>query len=265
MPDYISLLKALPLGFAAGIFSGAFGVGGGVLSTPLLIMLLGMDPHVAVGTTLAMIIPTAVSGAFTYAKQHLFSTKLAIASGAPAFVCTLASSYLEKDVSGSVLILCLAFLMFSVGLDFTTGLLQKLKKTGEQFDVAPTLTRAEVGRATIIGGIAGFLSGFLGVGGGFILIPLYCYLFHTPIKVAFGTSLLVVAAVAVPGAIVHGMFGQVDLAIAGALLVGSIPGARVGSHFSAKANDDHLRITFGVILIALSLLFAFPHLKDLFK
>jgi uncharacterized membrane protein YfcA len=264
VPDYISLLKVLPLGFAAGIFSGAFGVGGGVLSTPLLIMFMGMEPHVAVGTTLTMIIPTAVSGAFAYAKKKLYSTQLAIASGAPAVVCTVVSSLLEKDISGAILIFCLAFLMFAVGIDFALGIGRKLRKTDEtiESDQAPKLTRAEVGCATIIGGIAGFLSGFLGIGGGFILIPLYCYLFRTPIKVAFGTSLLVVATVSLPGAIIHAVNNHVDFLAAVALLGGSIPGAKIGSHFSTKANDDHLRVTFGVILVLLSLLFVFPHMKE---
>lgn len=264
VPDYISLLKALPLGFAAGIFSGAFGVGGGVLSTPLLIMFMGIEPHVAVGTTLSMIIPTAVSGAFTYAKKNLYSTQLAVASGAPAILCTVASSFLEKDISGTVLIFCLSFLMFAVGLDFALGIGKKLRRSGESIDpeAKPKLTRAEIGRATIIGGIAGFLSGFLGIGGGFILIPLYCYLFHTPIKMAFGTSLLVVATVSLPGAIIHAYNQHVDFMVALALLFGSIPGAKIGSHFSTKANDDHLRITFGVILVVLSVLFLFPHLQE---
>ncbi len=283
VPDYISLLKALPLGLAAGAFSGAFGVGGGVLSTPLLIMVIGAEPHVAVGTTLSMIIPTAVSGAITYSKKKLFSKKLAIASGLPAVVCTVLSSYLERDISGTVVIFCLAFLMITVGIDFAAGIGLRLRRaaapdpdesestaaaaaesaaTGSE--PAPAeFTRSHVVHATIIGGIAGFLSGFLGIGGGFILIPLYCYLFHTPIKVAFGTSLLVVGAVALPGAIIHACYGHVDLPLALALLLGSVPGAKIGSHFSTKSKDDHLRITFGVILIVLAITFAAPHLPEL--
>lgn len=284
VPDYITLLKALPLGLAAGAFSGAFGVGGGVLSTPLLIMVIGAEPHVAVGTTLSMIIPTAVSGAITYTKKKLFSKKLAIASGLPAVVCTVLSSYLERDISGTVVIFCLAFLMITVGIDFATGIGLRLRHAaapdpdelvsddssasaaraaaGSEPDPAE-FTRSHVVHATIIGGIAGFLSGFLGIGGGFILIPLYCYLFHTPIKVAFGTSLLVVGAVALPGAIIHACYGHVDLPLALALLVGSVPGAKIGSHFSTKSKDDHLRITFGVILIILAITFAAPHLPEL--
>lgn len=256
------------------------------MSTPLLIMVIGAEPHVAVGTTLSMIIPTAVSGAITYSKKKLFSTKLAIASGLPAVVCTVFSSYLERDVSGTVVIFCLAFLMITVGIDFATGIGLRLRRSAapevgsDAADVADDpsdgtpgaippgpapseFTRSHVVHATIIGGIAGFLSGFLGIGGGFILIPLYCYLFHTPIKVAFGTSLLVVAAVALPGAIIHAFYGHVDLPIALALLLGSIPGARIGSHFSTKTKDDHLRITFGVILIILAITFVAPHLQDL--
>lgn len=282
MPDYISLLKVLPLGLAAGAFSGAFGVGGGVLSTPLLIMVIGTEPHVAVGTTLTMIIPTAVSGALNYSKKKLFSKKLAIASGLPAVICTVLSSYLERDVSGTVVIFCLAFLMITVGIDFATGIGLRLRRSAApdddddgDSDTGATgspeskgkdfsgFTRSHVVYATIIGGIAGFLSGFLGIGGGFILIPLYCYLFHTPIKVAFGTSLLVVAAVALPGAIIHACYGHVDLPIALALLLGAIPGARIGSHFATKTKDDHLRITFGVILIILAITFVAPHLQKL--
>lgn len=256
MPDLLELAKAIPLGVAAGLFSGAFGVGGGVISTPLLIMLLGVEPHVAVGTTLAMIIPTAVSGAYSYTQKNLFSLRLALATGAPAFLCTIASSYLERSVSGKILVYCLAALMFLVGIDFAAGIGKKLRKSGEEIAVVPHLTREELLRATIVGAFAGFLSGFLGIGGGFILIPLYCYLFRTPIKVAFGTSLLVVAAVSLPGAIIHSTFGHVDLPMTLALLVGSIPGAKIGSHYSTRAADDMLRVVFGVILIVLSILFA---------
>lgn len=254
------LIQAVAIGFAAGLLAGAFGIGGGILSTPLLRMMLGVTAHVSVGTTLAVIIPTAVSGAINYVKQKLVIKELAFYCGISAIFGTMIGSAATKFIEGQHLMLALAVLMVTVAMDFITGFGAKLKKKSEGVTEVALMDRRGKIVAVILGFMVGVLSGVLGVGGGFVMIPCFCYFFHTPIKVAFGTSLLVVAVVAVPGTIVHAFHEHVDWSIAFAMLFGSVPGAWIGSYFALKAKDQWLKLTFGCILLALAILFAYREL-----
>jgi uncharacterized protein len=256
-----TIIHAVAIGFAAGLLSGAFGIGGGILSTPLLRMFLDVTPHESVGTTLAVIIPTAVSGAVNYVKKKLVIKELAIYCGISAIFGTTLGSAATRFIEGQHLMIALAILMVIVGLDFITGFGAKLKKSSETNpEQVEVLDRGGRNTAIVLGFMVGIMSGVLGVGGGFVMIPAFCYFFHTPIKVAFGTSLLVVAVVAVPGTIVHAFHDHVEWGISLSMLFGSVPGAWIGSYFSLRAKDQWLKITFGCILLGLATLFAYREL-----
>lgn len=248
----------LPIGLLSGLLAGAFGIGGGIISVPLVKHLVGVSAHVAIGTTLAVILPTALMGAYTYLKSGKLIPSLAGICGVPAVLGTVFGSHHSHFIEGKNLMVALAVLMLLVGFDFVSGLGNRLKaKAGAEEDSSKfVLTPKAITTAVIIGIIVGLLSGLLGIGGGFIMVPAFCYLLQLPLKVAFGTSLVVIAVVALPGTIVHAMHQHVDLAIAAQMLAGSVPGAWLGSKFSLRTKDQTLRTTFGSILIVLAILFA---------
>ena len=96
-----------------------------------------------------------------------------------------------------------------------------------------------------------------------MLVPLLIYVFKSSIKAAFGTSLAVVAAVCIPGTLVHVIEGHVDHGLALSLVIGSVPGAWVGSLVSMRLKDALLRKAFGIFLIAVAGLFAFREIQEL--
>ncbi len=260
--DLIRIAQAVPVGLASGILSGAFGVGGGIISVPLTRHLLGIAPHVAVGSTLAVILPTACVGIYNYKKQGKLVVPLALSSGGTATIGSVIGSAGTKFLNGEQLMLILCGLMLLVGIDFASGLSSRVRKSADEkpreFDSSPR----SIAIACSTGLFIGALAGMVGVGGGFILVPLYCYAFGLPVKTAFGTSLLVVAMVAMPGTVVHYMEGHVDVELVGSLLLGSLPGAWIGSRVALRANERYLKIAFGAVLIVMALVFAYRELTD---
>jgi hypothetical protein len=104
----------------------------------------------------------------------------------------------------------------------------------------------------IIGFICGFFSGFLGLGGGILLIPSLNYIFKKDIRTSFGTSLAIVSVFTVPGTIIHSYLGHVDFLIAFFLAVGVIPGAYAGSKLALILPVRLLRFFFGLLLLTVA-------------
>lgn len=274
-PDLVAhVLKVVPIGFISGLLSGAFGIGGGIVSVPLVKGYVGVDAHIAIGCSLALILPTAIVGAFNYLKSGQLLFKLAIACAIPAAICTSVTSYGSKYLQGSTLMIALSALMALVGLDFATGMSNKMRykaapllepvdKPAETPALIPEfkMDAASLLKACIIGALVGALSGLLGVGGGFIMVPSFCYFLELPLKIAFGTSLIVVAIVAIPGTIVHALEGHVQLWIVLPMLIGSLPGAWLGSYISIKTRDSSLRSVFGITLLLMAIYFAYREMS----
>lgn len=264
--DFLYLGKAAVVGLIAGLLSGGFGIGGGMVATPMTRMWLGLDPYMAIGTSLVLVAPTAIAGAMRYVKEGIYSKFLSRTCLVPAFIGTILGSLVCRHVNGHLLMMIVALLVALSGLDFATGLvgriLDKFKKDGVK---VPSL--APVGRLTsvaaLVGLTTGFLSGLVGIGGGFILVPAFVYIFGASIKEAIGTSLLTVAAVAIPGAIVHGFQDHVNLGMAACMIVGSIPGARIGASISLRLKDSVLKRAFGIMLLVVSVIFAAKEIHSL--
>jgi len=260
--------EAVLIGFFVGILSGGLGVGGGILSTPLMRMFLAVDPHTAIGTSLAMIVPTAVSGALSYLRKGMVQVKLAVCLAVPAVVGTIAGSISTLYFHGGALMLLIAFLLAATGCDLLFGLGKRLQDRTRPADDSDN---ASVGDGTayplaqvwLVGLLCGYLSGLLGVGGGFLLVPALIYIFKSPIKAAFGTSLAVVALVCIPGTLVHVVEGHVYHWLAFSLVLGSVPGAWLGSVISMRLKDNWLKISFGVFVIAIAGISAFKEIMEM--
>lgn len=264
--DIFYLSKALAVGVTAGLLSGGFGIGGGIVATPMTRMLLGLDPYKAIGTALMLVAPTAIAGALRYVKEGVYSKFLARTCLVPAFIGTVVGSMICRHFNGHVLMMIVALLVGLSGIDFATGLvgriLDKFKRPDRPKGLPP------VGRftfvAALVGLLTGFLSGLVGIGGGFILVPAFVYIFGASIKEAIGTSLLTVAAVAVPGAVVHGFHDHINFFVALAMIAGSVPGARIGASISLRLKDSILRRAFGILLLVVAFVFALKEIHELF-
>jgi uncharacterized membrane protein YfcA len=264
------------VGLVAGVLSGMFGVGGGLVTTPAIRLLLGFPALIALGTPLPVILPTAVAGAASYARRGLADVRAGLIAGAVGSIGSLAGAWLTGLVGGSAIMVATAALILYVAVDMAIHAIrsgipepQDVAGAGEADPVeahapagvpatmvapdpsaAPTgaTTRLPLGPLAAIGLASGLYSGFLGLGGGFVIVPLLARWLKMPLKRAVGTSLVAVAVLAVPGTVAHYLLGHIDFALAGWLVLGTVPGALVGARITAAATERHVALGFAIVL-----------------
>jgi uncharacterized membrane protein YfcA len=259
-PGLVRDALTVAAGVGTGVLSGAFGVGGAVLSTPA-IRVLGASAAVAVGTTLPSIIPGAVSGTLQYQPPRLIDWSLVAVTVPAGVVAAVIGAELAHVLPGGghpLMIVTALLLLWSA-----VRLIQDRPDPAED---PPTAGRATSHRLLVTSGIgaaAGLLSGLLGIGGGVIMVPAFRGLVGLPIKRAIATSLVCVGCFAVPGTITHALNGGIDWAFALWLAVGAIPGARLGARLAIAAADHRLRVAFGAFLGGVSVIYAVGELVAL--
>lgn len=243
------------IGFASGAASGAFGIGGALLSTPGIRWALDAEPLIAVGTTLPVIIPTALTGVWTYMRGGFvdgrFATTAALAGGIFAVVGALATTLIRGEI---LLIATAALILF-----LSIRMLPSLPAAD-----APRFPHSAPLFATV-GAASGLMAGLLGVGGGVILVPVLAVMLRFPLKTALGTSLAVVSAQAVPGTIVHGLLGHIDWGIAAGLAIGVVPGAHIGSRWAVASSDKRLRVVVALAMGVLAVVFGATEVRSLLQ
>ncbi len=233
-------------GVAAGAFSGALGLGGALLATPLL-RFLGVPPYLALGTTVPAMLPTTLTGAWTYHRQGLVDTRSVARTGASAGVGAVAGALLTRQVNGHVLMFMTAGLLFFLALRSLPG--------REEPEVAPS-PRRSTGPLLALGLAAGFFAGLLGIGGGFLLVPAFIRLLRFPTKLALGTSLAVIAWIAIPNLVAQELVGNVNWKVALLLAIGMVPGARVGALLAIRSPERRLRGVVALVVVVLALVYA---------
>jgi uncharacterized membrane protein YfcA len=248
----VRILEFALAGLATGIFSGALGVGGALLATPL-IRFLGVAPYLAVGTTVPVMLPTAVTGAWTYHRAGLVDRRAALWTAASAAVAAVAGAWSTRAVDGHVLMLITALVLAIMAL-------RLLSDRAAEETVTP---RAPAPAYVALGIVAGFFSGLLGIGGGFLMVPAYIRFFRMPIKVALGTSLAVISLIVVPNLVAQHFVGNIDWVVAALLAIGVVPGARIGARLSIKARERRLRLVLVIAIFVVAVFYAFVELRAL--
>jgi uncharacterized membrane protein YfcA len=235
------------IGLVAGVLSGVFGVGGGILMTPGIQVLLGAPPIVALATPLPAILPTALTGALTYRRSGQIDVRAAALIVGSGLVAAAVGAWLTEYVDTTLLLIVTAILLGSQALTILRN--ADRSATGETREAAAPVLGA-------IGAAAGFVSGLLGIGGGLVIVPLLAGWLGMPLKRALGTSLLAIVALVIPGTIVHAVLGHIDGGIWLALTVGAVPGARLGARLALGAAERTLRTVVGVGLLLVALAYA---------
>lgn len=244
----------LAIGLVTGYLSGQFGIGGGIVTTPALRLLLGQPELIAVGTPLPVIIPTAAAGAASYLRRGLADTRVGVTLGLVGGAFSVAGAWAATRVGGSVVLLVTAALISYMAVDMALLALRTREDGPER------TAHAERSRSWLwlgaLGAATGVYSGFLGLGGGFVVVPALVRFFAFPAKRAVGTSLIAVTLLAIPGSITHYLMGNVDLGLAMALAVGVVPGALLGAKVTAMAKEKTVRVAFAALLLAVGLVLA---------
>lgn len=256
---YIGLIL---IGIFAGFASGLLGVGGGFLMVPLQFFLfssVGVDPSLAMmvslGTSLAIIIPTASSGAYQHQKKNKSIVKPAIRLAVFGIIGGFYGGLLANVVPSRILQIIFACLLFIVALDMLFG---------SRTDGEKALIDFNILSAAIVGFSIGIISGLLGVGGGVFLIPALCILFGFSLIQAIGTSSVFIALTAIGGLIsyiytgwsVNPMpysLGYVSLVNFVLIVLFSVPMATVGAKLVYKMPKERLKQIFSIILIYMAI------------
>lgn len=271
-------LVSLVVGLAVGVLAGLLGIGGGMLLVPAFKLGYAMDSLMCTATSLFTIIPTSVSGAISHIRNKTCLPKLGVAAGLGGaclsplgvWLATLSPDWAVMGAA-ALIIAYSSVTMFRKALKAPkvprgagAGAADAAAKEAAAEDRAAAIERAHAEAPTIgwreaaigaaIGLFAGLASGYVGVGGGFIMVPLMMSILHVPMKLTSGTSLIAVMILAVPGTATQALLGNINWIAGIAVACGSIPGATLGAKLIPKVPERQLRFLFAGFLVVAAVL-----------
>ncbi len=274
----VNALVIVLLGGGVGFLSGMFGVGGGFLTTPLLIF-YGIPPTVAAASAATQVTGASVSGALAHFERGGVDLRMGAVLIAGGLLGSLIGAGLFElltawgQIDTTINILYVVLLGSVGGLmareawgalrALQAGLPAPARKRRHHPMVANLPMRWRFYRSglyisplapLILGALVGILTMLLGVGGGFIMVPAMIFLLGMGAQVVVGTSLFQILFVTIATTMVHAMTtGAVDIVLAGLLLLGSVTGAQIGARFAQKVRPEYLRMALEIIVLLVEL------------
>ena len=272
-------LVSLVVGLAVGVLAGLLGIGGGMLLVPAFKLGYAMDSLMCTATSLFTIIPTSVSGAISHIRNKTCLPKLGVAAGLGGaclsplgvWLATLSPDWAVMGAA-ALIIAYSSVTMFrkalkapkvprgATGAEAADAAAKEAAAEDRAAAIerahaeAPTIGWREAGIGAAIGLFAGLASGYVGVGGGFIMVPLMMSILHIPMKLTSGTSLIAVMILAVPGTVTQALLGNINWIAGIAVACGSIPGATLGAKLIPKVPERQLRFLFAGFLVVAAVL-----------
>jgi len=244
-------------GGGIGMLMGFFGVGGSSVATPVL-AILGLPALGAVASPLPATIPAAALAGSSYLRSGDARSRAAARSLLGGVPGTLVGAFVSRWVDGQLLLIASGLVLILVGARI-------VRPIDAQSSEAGALRRTN--RPVLLAATAavGFLTGLLANGGGFLFVPLYVPVFGLHMRQAVGTSLIVVAVLAMPTLAIHWALGHVDWSVAGLFAAGVLPASAAGTVLSRRVDGSALRQRFGWFLVAFGLIFSAGQLVSLVR
>ena len=288
-------LLSICVGFCVGVLSGMLGIGGGMVMLHVFRLGFGMAALQATATSLFAIVPTSLAGSATHLRNRTCVPAVGVLAGIGGACSSPVGVYLASASPTWRVMAAAALVIGYSSVTMLKKALAIPKKAGEDGCAPAVGVRADavrshpgdcgnapsggdgahagdlrvsgegpaslglgvLPRACAIGLVAGVASGYIGVGGGFVMIPLFASLLGLGMKKASGTSLIAVSILAIPGVIEQFLLGNVMVSAGVAMAIGSIPGAVVGSALSKRVPERQLRFLFsGMLFVSAALLVA---------
>lgn len=236
-----TILTLIGIGLFAGFLSGLFGVGGGIVIVPALVLLAGYNQRLAAGTSLAAIVPTATVGVISYAISGAVLWVPALVLAAAAVVGAQIGTGIAPRISQRAL--QWGFVAFLAAVIVSLFLVIPSR------DASFEITIVSGAGLVVLGVITGILSGLLGVGGGIIVVPMLVLLFGVSDLEAKGTSLLMMIPTAISGTV--GNFRKKNVDLLGAVLIGgaACTTTALGAWLSKSIDPTTGNIVFAVFLV----------------
>lgn len=252
----MSLLQAILgaiAGGAVGFALGLIGGGGSILAVPLMIYLVGVgDPHVAIGTSALAVAANALIGLGNHARKHNVKWRCAATFAGAGVVGAWFGSVLGKAVDGQKLLALFSLLMLVVAA-------LMFRSRGREGDAGVVLNRSNAPKLLAAGTATGLLSGFFGIGGGFLVVPSLVASTGMPILFAVGSSLVAVAAFGLTTAASYASSGLIAWPLAGVFIGGGAIGSLAGTRLAGRLADRKgaLDLVFAglILIVALYMLY----------
>jgi uncharacterized membrane protein YfcA len=240
-----ALLTASVVGALAGALSGLFGVGGGIVIVPGLVLLGSLAQRRAHATSLAAIVPIAVAGAAGYALEGAMDLPAAALLVAGAAAGTFAGTHFLRRLPDRALKVVFALFMVAAAISLPL----EATRSGQPAE----LTLIAAGVLVGVGVVAGVLAGLLGVGGGIVMVPALVLLLALPQPVAKGTSLVVIIPTALVATIRNVRAGDADLGLAAAAGMTGVLFGFAASLLSVRLDPVLSAVLFGALLVAMAI------------
>lgn len=241
----LAALSGVGVGFTLGLVGG----GGSILAVPLMVYVVGVkSPHVAIGTSALAVAANALAGLANHARIGNVNWRCGGTFGAAGVLGAVVGSTLGKAVDGQKLLFLFSLLMIAVAIAM-------YRSRGQEGSDAVTCNRDNLGRVLGFGFGTGGLSGFFGIGGGFLIVPALTASTAMGIHRAIGTSLVAVSAFGLATAANYAFSGLIDWAVALTFIGGGVLGSFAGTAVSGRlaGSKGRLNTLFSSLILAVAL------------
>jgi hypothetical protein len=244
----------LALGFGIGLSLGLLGGGGSLLTVPALVYLVGQTPQAAVTTSLAIVGANSVVGAMFHSSHGKLDGKVALVFGSAGMFVSYLSANISRQISPELLMVYFALLMLGIGL------MLLFRRAGEE---ATAYQAKPLWLVVASGAGVGLLTGILGVGGGFLVVPALIMLVGLPVQIVVGTSLLIIAMNSIAGFLGHLSNDSLDWMVTFVFTSAGLVGTFIGMRLSRFLSPSKLQKTFAVFVIILAIFLLYDNFPKL--
>jgi uncharacterized membrane protein YfcA len=232
------------LAILVGITLGLLGGGGSILTVPLLAYVAGMDAKQAIATSLLVVGVTSAVGAISHARAGRVQWRTGLVFGTGGMAGAYAGGLVARFIPGTVLLIGFAAIMIATAIAMLRG--RKDVRAGEAPRALPVI------KIVLEGLVVGLVTGLVGAGGGFLVVPALALLGGLPMPIAVGTSLVVIAMKSFAGLAGYLASVHINWSAAAAVTAAALIGGLIGARLTAMVNPDSLRKAFGWFVLAMS-------------
>lgn len=258
MELFITILVTFFAGMGAGLGTGFAGMSAAAVISPMLITFLHIDPYIAVGIALSSDVLASAVSAYTYGKNKNLDVKNGLIMMASVLVFTVVGSYISSLVPSTAMGNFSVFMTFLLGIKF---IVKPVMTTKEAMQGVSAKKRAI--QSLVCGILIGFICGFVGAGGGMMMLLILTSVLGYELKTAVGTSVFIMTFTALTGAVSHfAIGGSPDWMVWTLCVVFTFIWARIAAVFANKAEPKTLNRATGVVLVILgAVIFVFSRLS----
>jgi len=238
----MTVLLAVLFGSLIGLLLGLVGGGGSILTVPILVYVLDQGVHEATATSLVIVGATALFGVVPHARAGRVAPRTALLFGGAGIAGAFAGTALNRLVSGPVILLLFGVLMLVVAARMGLGRQPSGEGGGE------AIVHGVRWPVLVAGLVVGVLTGFFGVGGGFLIVPALVLVLGFPMRLAVGTSLVIIAINSAAGVVAHLSTGGIDLPVALLFVAGGVVGATLGGRLTGRVDEARLARGFAALV-----------------